>query len=437
MMKEKHIDENNVEIKCVKSDNVESCCETNENNLEKAKKDCNFSNEVKRAYEYRKNGYTIKDSALAFLVGGFCSPLIAVLAISILFAIVSSISGMEYATLIKTRPYDIIAMLCAEIGFAVYFLIIQFKKPSNLLKSLTPASTKNYTQMQKRKFSNCIGLSFKKFDFLICALVVLIAIVMSLLCAQFIELVNYGLHSIGYTKDSSLPFSIDSVDSMLLGLLTMALIPAVCEEFLFRGVVLGGLLNGAKTKKARILCVVLSALMFAFIHQSALQFIYPFIMGCVFGLVYMYTGNLLYSIILHFVSNGVVVVANYINSINGVTSTAINFNASFVLGAIALLILALVLSIGGILLIKFICKNKSQFVQNEKEINEYANHIKKQEVMQFENEEEGKKQMEINEKIENTINEKTSLIGKIVLYSGFAFGFVIIVIDLLTTILGN
>lgn len=436
-MKEKHIDENNIE-------NDENKNEENINNYELAEiesdknnKERNFSNEVKRAYAYRKNGYNLKDSSLAFLIGGFCSPLIAVLAISILFAIVSAFSGMGYATLIKTRPYDIIAMLCAEIGFAVYFLIIQFKRPSNIWKPLMSTNAKNYEQNQKRKFSDCVGISFKKFDFLTCAVVVLLGIVMSLLCAQFIDIVNYGLHSIGYTKDSSLPFQIDSVGEMILGLLTMALIPAICEEFLFRGIVLGGLLNGAKNKKAKILCVVLSALMFALIHQSALQLVYPFIMGCVFGLVYMYTGNLIYSIILHFVSNGVVVVANYINSVNGVTSTAITYNASFILGAVALLVLALALALGGVFLIKLISKNKSQFMQNERELNDYANYVKSQEVANIDVEDDAKRQIEINEKIENEINSKSTLIGKIILYCGFAFGVIMIIADLITTIIGK
>lgn len=402
---------------------------------DKASGQKSYTEEVKRAYEYRKNGYNIKDSSLAFLLGGFCSPILAVLAVSIIFSIASALSGMEYATLVKTRPYDIIAMLCAEIGFAIYFIILQFSKPKRVALRTPELSSAYIASLEKRKFKDCVGFSFKKFDWLVCAVVVLLAITMSLLCAQFIDVVNYGLNSIGYTKDSSLPFKIDSVGEMILGLVTMALIPAICEEFLFRGVVLGGLLNGAKTKKARILCVLLSALIFALIHQSALQLVYPFIMGCVFGFVYMYTGNLIYSIILHFVSNGLVIVINFINNASGATASAITYNASFILGSIALLILALGLAFGGILLIKCIYKNKSQFVQDERQINAYANYLKVQEIVNAENIDESSAEIKVKEEAEKFVSAKSVLIGKIVICCGLAFGVIVIVADLISTII--
>lgn len=365
---------------------------------------------IKRAYEYRKNGYSLKDASLGYLVGGFLSPVIAILVILVVISFFSAISGIDYDTLLKTRPFDIIILLGAEIGFIAYFLYTLF------------------FSKRKKRFKSRLGFSFKKFDWLICVVVIILAIAMSVLTAQFISVINHALASIGYVRESSLPFAIDSVGNMLLGLVVMALIPAICEEFLFRGVVLGGMLSVAKTNKAKIICVVLSALLFALVHQTALQLIYPFIMGLVFGFIYLYTNNLLYGMILHFVGNGFVVVANYYNYVKGFTAVEVTYNLSYVLGALALLIIALALAFGAILLIKFIMKNKSPFLVEEKkidevEVEEINNSLDENQVAQYSQ----------NKNVEKIIKDKDEKMGKIIMLVGLLFGVFMLVVDLLTS----
>ncbi|MGN1227046.1 MAG: lysostaphin resistance A-like protein [Christensenellales bacterium] len=367
---------------------------------------------LKRAYEYRKRGFNYKDSALSFLIGGYFSPLIVVFVLSFLLVIVSTVSGIDYQTLTTTRPFDILILLCAEFGFLAYYLYVQF-------------FSKN-----KKQFGASVGFTFKKFDVVICLVVVAVAILMSVLTSNFISLVNEGLKSIGYMKDSSLPFAIDSVGNLILGLIVMALIPAICEEFLFRGVMLGGMLNSANTRKAKVICVVLSALFFALVHQSALQLVYPFIMGLVFGFVYLFTNNLLYSIILHFVSNGFVVVMNYIYYVNGVTQETITFDAGFILGAIGLLLIAIMLAVGGIALIKKRSAGKSVFMVDNEKIEAYE----KVEALK-ENNENGVQESMNQQLIDKVIKEKDYTIGKVTFIIGLVFGVGMILVDLLTTIL--
>lgn len=102
----------------------------------------------------------------------------------------------------------------------------------------------------------------------------------------------------------------------------LALLPAIGEELIFRGIFLRlfhrrfSTLPVVSTKpgalrdpqRMMVAPVVLSALLFAFWHTSPYGFAFIFIAGCVLALVYYLTGSLLCSIWAHFLYNGLQVV---------------------------------------------------------------------------------------------------------------------------------
>lgn len=99
-----------------------------------------------------------------------------------------------------------------------------------------------------------------------------------------------------------------SIGKMLLNVFFIGLVPAVCEELFFRGVIQ----RFAHTwLKKWWLSVVVSALVFAFWHFSISEFIPIFIAGFLIGWVYYLTSNLWLSILLHFLNNGLQVVLAY------------------------------------------------------------------------------------------------------------------------------
>ena len=82
--------------------------------------------------------------------------------------------------------------------------------------------------------------------------------------------------------------------------ISIALVPAVCEEFLFSGTVAANLMpfgNGV--------AVIGSAVLFAMMHQNPYQIFYTMLAGIVMGYVYVKTKSILCSTILHFVNNGI------------------------------------------------------------------------------------------------------------------------------------
>lgn len=110
------------------------------------------------------------------------------------------------------------------------------------------------------------------------------------------------------------PFAVEitGVHSCILLFITSALIPGFVEEFLFRGVFMRNLLPYGKTA-----AVVVSALLFALMHQNFLQFFYTFIAGLVLGYLFLKTGSIWCGVIVHTLNNFVSVIeeilAHYMN----------------------------------------------------------------------------------------------------------------------------
>lgn len=75
----------------------------------------------------------------------------------------------------------------------------------------------------------------------------------------------------------------------------IGLVAPITEELLFRGIVLGRLMQAMPTEYA----VVLSSLLFGMGHLSLVWVGYAALMGCVLALVYLRNNNLLYAIVCH------------------------------------------------------------------------------------------------------------------------------------------
>lgn len=93
---------------------------------------------------------------------------------------------------------------------------------------------------------------------------------------------------------------------LILSVFFIAVLPAIGEEFFFRG----GVARALKVK-SYIMAVLVSAGLFAIIHGNASQLVHQFLIGTVFAMVYFITGSLWSSIIVHFVNNTVVILIEF------------------------------------------------------------------------------------------------------------------------------
>lgn len=93
--------------------------------------------------------------------------------------------------------------------------------------------------------------------------------------------------------------------TLFIAIITHALIPAVLEELLFRLASIKLLHDNKKT------ALLLSAVMFAFAHANLFQIPFALIAGFACGSLYIVTGSILPSVLLHFLNNTVSLLSIY------------------------------------------------------------------------------------------------------------------------------
>lgn len=91
---------------------------------------------------------------------------------------------------------------------------------------------------------------------------------------------------------------------VVLALLVIAVMPALFEEFFFRGVIL----NTCEDSLGTVRTVFVVGFCFALFHASPEQTVYQFIAGCAFAFVAVRSGSILPSVLMHFINNALIVI---------------------------------------------------------------------------------------------------------------------------------
>lgn len=99
------------------------------------------------------------------------------------------------------------------------------------------------------------------------------------------------------------------ISGLAVNILMIALLPAMGEELLFRGVLLR--LFREWTGRLHI-AVIISALLFSALHLQFYGFLPRFILGLVLGYLFVWSGSVWVPVTVHFVNNGVAVVAAWL-----------------------------------------------------------------------------------------------------------------------------
>lgn len=103
-----------------------------------------------------------------------------------------------------------------------------------------------------------------------------------------------------YESQIAAMVNLDSVSGIAISVLMVAILPAIFEELLFRG----GLQNIIKRWSGNPwLAIILTSLIFSAIHGSWYGFLPRTALGMLLGFVFYTTGNLWYSIFMHFINN--------------------------------------------------------------------------------------------------------------------------------------
>ncbi len=104
----------------------------------------------------------------------------------------------------------------------------------------------------------------------------------------------------------------NSFPSFLLGLVVIAVIPAIGEELVFRGLIQNHLVR--ITKNIHV-AIWISAFIFGAIHMQFYGLFPRMMLGALFGYLYYFSGKLSYAMLAHFFNNGIAVVALYMHQL--------------------------------------------------------------------------------------------------------------------------
>lgn len=102
----------------------------------------------------------------------------------------------------------------------------------------------------------------------------------------------------------------NNLGEMLIVLLVIALIPAFAEEYLFRGLVQNEFLRWLKSPH---IAVWITATIFSAVHFQFLGFFPRLFLGVLLGYVYVWSGNIFYPMLGHFLNNGLQVLVLYLH----------------------------------------------------------------------------------------------------------------------------
>lgn len=169
-----------------------------------------------------------------------------------------------------------------------------------------------YSKIKSRKVYLGSGLA-EKVKPVYLALAALVGILTLFAFAPVATLVTSGLSALGFTGSTAQ--SATSIGELIAYVCVSALLPAFCEEFLFRGHVARGF-----SGKGYLFGVLASSALFAVMHGSPVQLVYQFFLGAVCSLLVIFTRSLWTSVIAHFISNLAVLLLDY-----GLTSAGINY----------------------------------------------------------------------------------------------------------------
>jgi len=122
----------------------------------------------------------------------------------------------------------------------------------------------------------------------------------AILCAIGYALFNFYFHFLFFSFAGEWNTEMGAIEGgFFFNLINLALIPAVAEEILFKGLVFTIL----KKYYSTITAVIIASLMFAVCHFSFLRIVPLFLLSCYTFWLYLRIGNLILPMLLHFTNN--------------------------------------------------------------------------------------------------------------------------------------
>jgi len=265
-----------------------------------------------------------KFNRLLFFTGnvtglGFLGYLIMSYAFSVLLNINGRISSLYDSDLTYRYLLEILySFFCVGLPFLVVYIIIK--------------KTKAY-----KPFTIPLGRAYPSSDVFLIILaglgVCFIGDIITNYLAVYADSAGFGFESYYAALDD--PGIPGGLSGIFVAVLHSALVPAMVEEFAFRGVVMQSL-----RRYGDWFAIVVSAVLFGLIHGNMTQMPFAIIAGIALGYCATVTGTIRTSIVIHFLNNLVSVLVSLVVSRMG-DAAATMFSSAAIYGFIILGVIAL------------------------------------------------------------------------------------------------
>ena len=230
----------------------------------------------------KKNFFDLASTGKIFL-WTIALPQILALAAELVLLFVCLITGQNIETLLKIQPINFVVSMLAQVALLIILLFLR----------------KKYDLKSALKFQPKLGAQ----NIIICALIGIIGI---FALSPIVDWFGIFLESIGFNL-AEIGFDISSPLMLIVGIIFMALVPAVLEEAIFRGAILQGLKRYGKW-----VAIFGTSALFVLVHGSLQQVLYPFIISIILCNVVLKTNSVCASMIVHFVSNALTLILAYV-----------------------------------------------------------------------------------------------------------------------------
>lgn len=150
---------------------------------------------------------------------------------------------------------------------------------------------------------------------------------------QFVSVFGVEPFEGGYNNDAG-------IFSLCLNLFTYAVVPALAEELVFRGWFLGALRPFGERR-----ALLLSAFIFGLAHGNLTQLPFAFVLGLLFGFIFLRTGRLWPCMLIHFANNAMSVALSWARE-----NTVLSESAGISLQVAVMIGLAFAGTVAGLLL---------------------------------------------------------------------------------------
>ena len=244
-----------------------------------------------------------------------------IIVFNIVVSIVASAKGVSSQELSQSDVVEVISYVISSLSFIITFLV--------------------YNKVRKVDYKYAFS-DGQKISLLPISVSIVLAIIAIFLFTPFMELIEYFFMQFGYNPSDEIAMQGAMQSSggyFMLGLLVYALLPAIAEEIVFRGVIQNALL----TKYNGFVSIFISTLLFVLMHGSLQQTAYQLVMGIMLGYVACVGGSILYSIILHFLNNAFVLLFGCFDIVPYLSEETYYYNVYSMIFPICIFLLGVIL----------------------------------------------------------------------------------------------